>query len=410
MVGFLRNIGWLMLALLACRPLLPAQGSYAQRLTLEVVRVPAYKYATAGLQPFTYPMGFADHRINKADLGGFSEAKFKQIDLVFTLYPQNPENWKVGYDSLMERRFRTLERRIPKAFQDPEVKWRLVIQTQCQSLEEAKAMFHGFVLYPDAPSWTPTEAGTDASLENMVQDTFRYDRFDTVLLREKFSIATKIISGEKVIHDSTVIKVWERHPEWKNALVVVDWTASMYKQGALLVRWQQEHLAESRIRHLVFFNDGDQKFDQEKVIGATGGIYEAAADSLRRMMAAIEAVTMGGDGGDHRENNLEAVLEGLASCPDCEQVILIADNTGPVRDMSLLELVDLPVRVLLCGVYKDEIETDYLQIVAETGGSLHTRDRDISDLTGQLVKGILTIGDKQYTKKGKRWVKYEPRM
>jgi hypothetical protein len=184
----------------------------------------------------------------------------------------------------------------------------------------------------------------------------------------------------------------------------------MYKQGALLVRWQQDHLAESRIRHLVFFNDGDQKFDQEKVIGATGGIYEAAADSIGRMMAAIEAVTMGGDGGDHRENNLEAVLEGLASCPDCEQVILVADNTGPVRDMSLLELVDLPVRVLLCGVYKDEIETDYLQIVAETGGSLHTRDRDISDLTGQLVKGILNIGDKQYTQKGKRWVKYEPRM
>ncbi|MBL0016727.1 MAG: hypothetical protein IPP17_09800 [Bacteroidetes bacterium] len=384
------------------------QNSYSKRLNLQVVEVPAYEFQNTALQPFVYPMDFAGSRINKADLAGFSNTKFRQIDLVFTLYPKSPSEWKVGYDSLMERRFRSLEGRIAPAFQDPEVKWRLVIQTGCNSLEAAKSMFHGFVMYPADAAWDTLPANW--SIDQVLDDTFKILRFDTVKLREKFNLTTRIISGEKVLPDSTVIKVLERHPEWKNALVVVDWTASMYRQGALLVRWQQEHLAESRIRHFVFFNDGDQKFDDEKVIGSTGGIYETPADSLRRMMQAIEAVTMGGDGGDHRENNLEAVLEGIASCPECEQIILISDNTGPVRDMALLEMIDLPVRVLLCGVFKDEIETDYLQIADQTHGSLHTRDRDLADLNSLMVKGILAVGEKQYTKKGQRWVKYEPRM
>jgi hypothetical protein len=385
-----------------------AQSSYAKRLPLQVVQVPTYEFQNTALQPFVYHLDFAGSRINKADLAGFSDAKFRQIDLVFTLYPKSPTEWKVGYDSLMERRFRNLEARIPAAFQDPAVKWRLVIQTECHSLEHAKSLFHGFVMYPASEAWdTLKSIGT---LDSVLDDTFKVLRFDTVKLREKFAMTTRIISGDKVLPDSTVIKVFERHPEWKNALVVVDWTASMYRQGALLVRWQQEHLAESRIRHFVFFNDGDQKFDEEKVIGETGGIYETPADSLHRMMAAIEAVTMGGDGGDHRENNLEAVWEGIASCPECEQIILIADNTGPVRDMAILPMIDLPIRVLLCGVFKDQIETDYLSIVDQTNGSLHTRDRDLTNLRGMLEKGILTVGEKQYAPKGKRWIKYEPRM
>ncbi len=385
-----------------------AQSSYAKRLPLQVVQVPTYEFQNTALQPFVYHLDFAGSRINKADLAGFSDAKFRQIDLVFTLYPKSPTEWKVGYDSLMERRFRSLEARIPAAFQDPAVKWRLVIQTECHSLEHAKSLFHGFVMYPASEAWdTLKSIGT---LDSVLDDTFKVLRFDTFKLREKFAMTTRIISGDKVLPDSTVIKVFERHPEWKNALVVVDWTASMYRQGALLVRWQQEHLAESRIRHFVFFNDGDQKFDEEKVIGETGGIYETPADSLHRMMAAIEAVTMGGDGGDHRENNLEAVWEGIASCPECEQIILIADNTGPVRDMAILPMIDLPIRVLLCGVFKDQIETDYLSIVDQTNGSLHTRDRDLTNLRGMLEKGILTVGEKQYAPKGKRWIKYEPRM
>lgn len=400
----LRILIGLLVAVLTWRNSLSAQFGYAQRLPLKIVQVPRYEPNALSVRPYTCAMDFAGAQIIKTDLPADETTGFSNIDLVFTLYPRRPEDWKVGYDSLMERRFRTLESRIPNAFRDKGVQWRLVIQTGCKSQSEARALFHGFVLYPAAPSPVPEVFAVSTS------DTLRALRFDTVKLREKFTLVNKILSGEKVLPDSTVIKVFDRHPEWKNALVVVDWTASMYRQGALLVRWQQEHLAESRIRHFVFFNDGDQHYDDEKIVGQTGGIYETAADSLHRMMATIEAVTLGGDGGDHRENDIEAILEGIASCPTCEQVVLIADNTGPVRDMALLDQLDLPVRVLLCNVYKDEIETDYLQVADQTGGSLHTRDRDLQDMDASLVKGILTVGDKQYTRKGKRWMKYEPRF
>lgn len=391
----------LLLPILLSGIALHARGGYADRLPLEVLTVQEYRYNSA-MMPLMYRMDFAGSQINQADFPGVKATKFRQIDLVFTLYPKRPEDWKVGYDSLMERRFRTLEGRIPAAFQDPNVKWRLVIQTGCNSLEGAKELFHGFALYPADAAWDP--APETFSNDHWTPEEIVTYRFDTVKLREKYTLTTTILNGEKALTDSTVFKVWERHPEWKNALVVVDWTASMYKQGALLVRWQQEHLAEGRIRHFVFFNDGDQQYDNAKVVGATGGVYSVRADSLSKMLPTIEAVTMGGDGGDHRENNLEALLEGLVDCPECEQVIMLCDNTGPVRDMALLPEIDLPVRVLLCNAYKDKFETDYLEIADQTRGSLHTRDRDLEDISGMAVHGTLTIGQQKYVRKGKRWV------
>lgn len=380
--------------------------SYARRLPLQRVELPTYQFEQSARAPLVFEMGFASPRVDQAASWQQGQ-QFRQIDLVFTLYPKRPEDWKVGYDSLMERRFRTLEGRIPQAFHDPDVQWRLVIQTSCNTLAAAQGMFHGFVCYP-ADEGEPLPIPID----QIGEDTWQYPspRFDSMHLQENLVTVEGILAGTKSSADSTAIHVLERHPEWKNALVVIDWTASMYRQGAMVLRWQQSHLAESRIRHFVFFNDGDQQYDHEKVVGATGGIYETPADTLPAMLPMIRAVTLGGEGGDHRENNLEAVLAGIASCPDCEQVILIADNTGPVRDMALLELVDLPVRVVVCGVYKDVLETDYLEIADLTGGSLHTRDRDIDDLQGQLVHGILSLGDKQYAKQRRHWVKYTPRM
>ncbi len=396
----------LLLALLVGRSM-QAQSptSYASRLPLEIVNVPTYDFLATARQPYILRMDFASPRVNQA-ASWMESQKFKQIDLVFTLYPKQPADWRVGYDSLMERRFRMLESRMPTALQDTHVRWRLVIQTACNSLREAQGMFHGFVCYPD------TDEAPPIALDQIVETPWSYPtlRFDTLQLQENLAIVHQIIAGEKQSPDSTAIKVLDRHPEWKNALVVVDWTASMYRQGAMVVQWQQAHLDESRIRHFVFFNDGDQKYDNEKIVGETGGIYATSATTLPELLPTIEAVTLGGEGGDHRENDLEALLEGIVGCPECEQIILIADNSGPVRDMALLELLDLPVHVVLCAVYKDEIETDYLEIVDFTDGSLHTRDRDLYGLQDQLVKGILTVGEKQYTKRRNHWVKYETRF
>jgi hypothetical protein len=125
-----------------------AQVGYVARLKPEVVREGVYAIPSLDRQPLRYRMSYAGHQFDQA-ASWQEHQQFDQVDLVFTLYPKQPEEWKVGYDSLMERRFRALEQRIPAVFQDKSVHWRLVIQTECNSMKAAQDLFHGFVLYPN---------------------------------------------------------------------------------------------------------------------------------------------------------------------------------------------------------------------------------------------------------------------
>ena len=154
----------------------------------------------------------------------------------------------------------------------------------------------------------------------------------------------------------------------------------MYRHGAHLLHWLEDIGKEGDVEGVVFFNDGDGKWDDEKEVGATGGLYSLEGFDHDSILAIMERVSFGGSGGDHRENDLEAVLEAMDQFPAADEYILIADNSGPVRDMRLLSQIQRPLRVILCGVYHDEYDTDYLDIVHATGGTLHTRDNDLTDL------------------------------
>jgi hypothetical protein len=216
-----------------------------------------------------------------------------------------------------------------------------------------------------------------------------------LLLQANLERVEAIILEDKGNHDSTALLLAD-HPEWKSSLVVIDWTASMYRQGALLINWQQKVENRGKIKHFVLFNDGDGKYDDEKNIGSTGGVYDCPADTLPAMWPYIRAATLGGEGGDHRENDLEAILKGLEACPECEQVVLIADNSGPVRDISLLPKISKPVHILLCNAYKDDLETDYLEIAYFTKGGLQTKSHDLHNLQQQCKGGQLLVGVTKY--------------
>lgn len=336
------------------------------------------------------PMGFASATITSNLNDWESRLQFKQVDLLFTLYPRDPSTWKVGYDNLLERRFRNLDARIPGILADTSIHWRLLIQTDCNSMASARGLFHGFVLHPreDVRITSPKDSA--------IVEEPKSPRFDSLLLKSNLDRVAAIISEDRGNHDSTALNLLTQHSEWKNSLVVIDWTASMYRQGALLINWQQKVENRGKIKHFVFFNDGDGKFDDEKIIGETGGIYECAADTLPKMWPTIQAVTLGGEGGDHRENDIEAILAGLQACPDCDQVILIADNSGPVRDISLQSIINKPVHIFLCNAYKDDIETDYLEIAYRTQGSIQTKNHELRDLPSICKGGILQIGEAKY--------------
>lgn len=322
-----------------------------------------------------------------------------QVDLVLTRYPFDLDTWEIGYGALMETRFRNLMAMIPELKTNQDVKWRVVLQTAGRDLKSARRMAHGFVLRTASPP--PDTIPIAIELE----DSILPPRFDTTLLRKNMKRVHRIFLQEETYRDSTGINVFVRNPEWDGMVVIADWTASMYRHGAQFIQWLLETRDRGTVRHFVLFNDGDGKYDHEKVIGSTGGIYFTSDDSDEELDSAMEAATMGGEGGDHRENDLEALLQGMELCPDCPRMVLIADNSGPVRDLSLLQKVDIPVTIVLCGVYKEDIHPDYLTIAHYTGGSIHTRDQDYRDIAGMLQHRTLLLGENEYELRGKRFIK-----
>jgi hypothetical protein len=279
--------------------------------------------------------------------------KAYEIDLVFTMYPKDITAWRTNYYELLEGRLRTLVA-LDSNLRDPAIRWNMVLQTEPMNEEEAKQFFHGFVI-----KYRPRKVLT-------LNDVRTPDEFKA------------IIAGKAAFRDSTVYKVLERHPEWDRMLVVADWTGSMYKHGAQLVLWHKEIMLNEpeRVKHFVFFNDGNHKKVWQKKPGKTGGVYRAKSSQIDEIVETMEYVMKKGDGGDSPENDLEAILTGTQYLEDWDELILIADNKSEVRDIELLSKIDRPVRIILCDI-QGKIHPHYYQIAKATGGSIHTLRRDL---------------------------------
>lgn len=180
--------------------------------------------------------------------------------------------------------------------------------------------------------------------------------------------------------DPTISNALTRNREkWKKMLIVEDVTGSMIPYVADLLIWNSLRSNMENTGHFVFFNDGDAKEDFEKEIGCTGGIYHVRPKSLTELEKMMVKAIAGGTGGDTRENDMEAVLAGIEACPDCTDIILIADNNATPRDLSLLEKVGKPIHVILCGIQYAP-NPAHLGIAWKTKGSVHTLQQDITEL------------------------------
>lgn len=196
-------------------------------------------------------------------------------------------------------------------------------------------------------------------------------------------------------NDSTIVKVLQRNNQWKKLLVVEDVTGSMMPYVADLLLWNALKGNLQNTRHFVFFNDGDGKQSYEKEVGNTGGIYHTKAKNVDVLEETMISAIAGGQGGDTPENDIEAILAGLAKCPDCEEVVLIADNGATPRDLALLSQVTKPVHVILCGV-KFRPNPAHLLIAWKTKGSLHTIQEDIVSLADMQEGESITVMGKTY--------------
>jgi hypothetical protein len=181
----------------------------------------------------------------------------------------------------------------------------------------------------------------------------------------------------------------------------------MYQFGAQAALWHNNALQEDRVSQFVFFNDGDNK--KIKKIGKTGGIYFCKPNQ-KHIVQVMKKVQKNGQGGDCAENDLEAIITGINKCKSFTEVVLIADNKSPVKDIALLSQIKVPVHIIVCGCKRGQtIRHDYLQIASSTDGSVHTIDEDICNLSEIKEGEKVTIQDVDYQRVHGRIVKTKPK-
>jgi hypothetical protein len=308
---------------------------------------------------------------NPAEIRKIKTDQIKRIDLVYTGYPAS------SYNDLTGKRLQALMNLDPAIFSKKDIEWNLVVQNNCQDESSAKFLYHGFVIYYLDPLKKPSNSA------------------DIEYIKEKFKNPDNRDFSKYAFKDSTVLKALVRNGEWNNLLIVADLTGSMSPYITQLLIWYKLNSNQNIVRQWVFFNDGDYKPNEEKVIGNTGGIYELKTSAFENVLDLTYETMVNGNGGDAQENDIEAILKGIALCPECEDVVLIADNQSPVRDIELLDQVTKPVKVILCGS-QNEINTQFLKIAAQTGGSIHTIETDISDLLSRKEGEEIKIGKQMF--------------
>lgn len=195
--------------------------------------------------------------------------------------------------------------------------------------------------------------------------------------------------------DTVVTKILNGKKEWKKKLVVLDVTSSMLPYIEQVKYWYSLNYAQDSTMEFYLFNDGNGMSSAKKEIGITGGIYECKACKINDLERLIKQARAAGNGGDSQENDLEAILYALKYTNGYDELVLVADNMSYARDMILIGKVKIPIRIILCGTSRF-VNEQYLDMAYRTGGSVHTIEEDIMNLSDMIEGKMITIGGYQY--------------
>lgn len=195
--------------------------------------------------------------------------------------------------------------------------------------------------------------------------------------------------------DTVVSKILNGKKEWKKKLVVLDVTSSMLPYIEQVKYWYSLNYAQDSTMEFYLFNDGNGMSSARKEIGITGGIYECKGCQINELERLITQARAAGNGGDSQENDLEAMLYALKYTDGFDELVLVADNMSYARDMIMIGKIKVPVRIILCGTHRF-INEQYLDIAYRTGGSVHTIEEEINDLSGMIEGKMITVSGYQY--------------
>lgn len=197
------------------------------------------------------------------------------------------------------------------------------------------------------------------------------------------AVASVVVLPAVHFVDQTITKFFERHKDLRHAAVICDVTGSMSPYLGQVLLWHKLNFAayQDQLQYFCFFNDGNNMRDRKKRVGEVGGLYFSEPKTYDEVQQLAFKAMGAGYGGDAPENNYEAALKTIKRYPSCEQLVMIADNWATPRDIELIDQIDQPIKVILCGVISGYINTAYLNAVRRNGGSIHTMESDIDTLS-----------------------------
>lgn len=325
-----------------------------------------YRLETGYIDAVVINMSFGESAVvSIMDKANLKNADVFQVDVVYTDYPKG-----IDLNTLNKQRIlKALEAR-KDLVSNERIVWQLIRQMDCKSEAEAKTLFHGIVIH-----YRPEQSAKMYAKETKYYDSVLPKNDSVKVTKESF----------RQYQDSTVIATFRRNKQWKNSTVVADVTCSMSPYVSQLAMWFLYKLNDKEMTNIILFNDGDGKPNHLKVIGKTGGLYNQSTNSYDELLKLLQDATSKGCSGDTEENGIEAILKAQELYPDAKEIIFVADNYAPMRDIALISKIKVPVRVIVCGT---QLFTNlqYLNIAYKTGGSIHSMEQDLNDLS-KLVEG-----------------------
>jgi hypothetical protein len=292
------------------------------------------------------------------------------IDLVYSNYPEGGI-----YSGLNHARLHALDKALPFLKRREGINWRFIAVGKNLNENSAKSLFHGFVI-----TFRKKASMADMLLSCEQLKNLDLDTYDSTSVEYKQNIMTKIFNRKK----------------WADAAFAVDITGSMYPYIKELLIWVYVTNLEQDNAEFLFFNDGDQTPDGAKTIGKTGGFYSCKNGASDMVIDTIVSGMSKGNGGDCPENNIEAILAIQKKQPKVKEIVMVADNWAPIKDKELIKKVNKPIRIILCGVNGNSIHPDYLNLALQTGGSVHTIEKDIENLKDVKKGEVIKVLQKNY--------------
>jgi len=347
---------------------------------------------------------FGKSKLNNANvLVDLKNTLIEKVEYVNTTFAREK---KFDQNKLDTKRLIQLKKAAPWLLSQDMVNWTTSTQNGATKLEDAEKLFHGFRI-TFRPKYDEKMAKKEAdylddlltggllALTHPIESEIEEPRFlessSVISVISTSSIGGEVIIRDTVVFlhgglglgfkpDSTIFNVLDRNEHWKNNIIVHDVTGSMSPYTGQVLLWHKLNFDKKRNVGYVFFNDGNNMSDRDKVDGSVGGVYFADGETIDQVTKVAKKAMYSGYGGDIPENNIEAALLGMERFPKAKNIVMIADNWATPRDLEFAEKLTLPVKIILCGTGWG-VNTKYLDLARKTGGSIHTIEKDIVDLT-----------------------------